>query len=121
MTKSTVVKFNVGGTINEVRKSLVDEFPSTVLARSVSEEWKNASGCEEPIFIERDAARFRYCFLDYMRGDKKVELPHTESKQAFLTDLEYLGFEHVDTRSITMDKIPLMEAANILMVSSFSL
>lgn len=50
------------------------------------------------MFIERDGERFRYC-LDYMR-DNKVFLPPTVAKGALLLDLEYYGFENVDTTSI---------------------
>lgn len=116
MTESaSTVKFNVGGIIYEVRKSLIDEFPSTVLARSVSEEWKKEGTMEDPIFIERDPTRFRFC-LDYMR-DKRVSLPLTESKDAFIADLEYLGFDEFDSNSLTMQLPSVADALKTLMVS----
>ena len=91
------VSFNVGGRIFVIRHSLLDAFPSTMLARSASEEWFG-NDADKPIFIDRDSDRFRYC-LDYMR-DGRVVLPSTESKAALLAELKYFGFENVDPKAI---------------------
>lgn len=89
------VKFNVGGKVYEVSKSLLDIFPNTVLSKMAS-SWSSASS---PIFIDRDPERFASC-LDYMRGDGTVHLLETVSKSAFLKDLEFLGFVGVDETKI---------------------
>lgn len=93
MTTRTV-KFNVGGTIYEVSMSLIESFPSTLLATVIDLSPSNTKDCEDPdapIFIDRNAERFQYC-LDYMR-DGEVWLPNTVSKQALLKDLDYFGFD----------------------------
>ena len=87
----------MGGRIYEVRRSLLDMYPNTILARSASDEWKNEAD-SQPIFLDRDSERFRYC-LDYMR-DGKVVLPPTESREAFIQELEYFGFDAVDPNKI---------------------
>jgi len=97
--KDGTVSFNVGGRIFQVRRSLLNGFPSTILVRSASEEWKPES--DTPIFLDRDADQFRYV-LDYMRNTK-VALPLTESKAALVKDLEYYGFENVDPATISID------------------
>jgi len=94
------VSFDLGGTIFKVRRSLLEAFPSTMLARSASKEWRKDSD-KQIIFIDRSAERFSYC-LDYMR-DGKVHLPVTQSKTALLNDMEYYGFEGVDPSSIYID------------------
>jgi len=95
---TTTVRFNVGGKLYEVSRSLIESFPSTMLARMVSETWQDDS--EATLFIDRDGERFRYC-LDYMR-DGKVSLPLTVSKGAFLQDLDYYGFEDVDPNLVNV-------------------
>ena len=96
-SREETVSFNVGGRIYEVRHSLLDMYPNTILARSASDEWKNEAD-SQPIFLDRDSERFRYC-LDYMR-DGNVELPPTESREAFIQELEYFGFDAVDPNKI---------------------
>jgi len=105
---SETVSFDVGGRIFKVRRSLLEGFPSTVLARSASDEWHEG---DKPIFIDRDADRFRYC-LDFMR-DGEIQLPHTESQEAVLKDLEYYGFEDVDPNVIIV-QVPVIEAMECL-------
>ena len=95
--KDLSVSFNVGGRIFVVYRLLLDAFPSTILARSASEEWFG-NNADKPIFIDRDSDRFQYC-LDYMR-DGRVGLPPTESKAALLAELTYYGFENVDPTAI---------------------
>lgn len=91
------VSFNVGGQIFVLAQSTLDAFPSTMLARSASKEWRG-DDADKPIFISSDSGRFRYC-LDYMRVGK-VWLPPTESKDALLSDLTYFGFENIDPTAI---------------------
>jgi hypothetical protein len=93
---SRTVKFNVGGRHYEVSRSLIEKFPSTMLARMISETWQTDP--EATLFIDRDSDRFRFC-LDYMRADK-VCLPLNISKEAFLDDLAFYGFEDVDPSKI---------------------
>lgn len=96
---STTVKFNVGGKLYEVSRSLLDRFPSTKLAEKAS-EWSLPS---PPIFIDRDGDRFAYC-LDYMRDNGTVYLPETVSKTAILRDLEFLGFEDIHGDDFVIDE-----------------
>jgi hypothetical protein len=92
----STVKFDVGGRLYKVSRTLIEKFPSTMLARMISETWqKDPDGT---LFIDRDSDRFRFC-LDYMRADK-VWLPLNIPKEAFLDDLDFYGFEDVDPRKI---------------------
>jgi hypothetical protein len=93
---SGTVKFNVGGRYYEVSRSLIEKFPSTMLARMTSETWQKDP--EATLFVERDSDRFRFC-LDHMRADK-MWLPLNIPKEAFLDDLDFYGFEDVDPRKI---------------------
>ena len=111
------VTFNVGGRMYQVRRSFLDAFPNTLLARAASKEWRNdddegsTTTCTASIFIDRDGERFRYV-LDYMR-DGKVHLPLTESKAALLHELQYFGFEDVDGDSlVNATSSSFLEAAN---------
>jgi hypothetical protein len=85
----STVKFNVGGCHYDVSRPLIEKFPSTMLARMVSETWQKDR--EATLFIERNGERFQYC-LDYMR-DGEVWLPLNAPKQGVLLDLDYFGFE----------------------------
>jgi len=105
------VLFDIGGRVFKVRRALLDSFPSTILARAASEQWQGDE-TDKAIFMDRDSERFRYC-LDYMR-DGKVELPLRESKYALLKDLEYYGFENVDSKSIEIT-CNAIEAADYLL------
>jgi len=78
------VSFNVGGRIYQTTRSYLSRFPEILLAQS-SEGWREG---DKPIFIDRDADRFRYC-LDYLRNGCRVCLPHTESMDAIFDDLKF--------------------------------
>lgn len=99
------VCFDVGGTVYKVSRSLLEMYPHTMLARMASEEWqpKDADGRAnpKPLFIDRDGERFRYC-LDYMRDGGVVSLPFTVSREAFLNDLLYYGFDEVDPDAVAV-------------------
>jgi hypothetical protein len=92
----STVKFDVGGRLYKVSRSSIERFPSTMLARMISEAWQKDP--EVTLFIDRDSDRFRFC-LDYMRADK-VWLPLNIPKEAFLDDLDFYGFEDVDPHKI---------------------
>jgi BTB/POZ domain len=117
-TDPNCVKFDVGGRIFKVRRSLLESFPETMLARSASDLWNTTTSAvfeavstsqddtskkkravkknrvhheqqqQQPIFIDRDSHRFSYV-LDYMRDGCVVVLPVTISKESFLTELQY--------------------------------
>jgi hypothetical protein len=93
---SRTVKFDVGGRLYKVSRSSIERFPSTMLARMISETWQKDP--EVTLFIDRDSERFRFC-LDYMR-DGQVWLPLNIPKEPFLHDLAFYGFEDVDPRKI---------------------
>ena len=100
---SKTIRFNVGGLIYEVSRSLLAQHPDTMLARMISKEWQPEEGPGKDdcaLFIERDGERFRYC-LDYMRNAGSVALPSTISKDEFLKDLTYYGFQDIDASEIT--------------------
>jgi hypothetical protein len=68
-----------------------------IFLRRCSPEWHPTRGKKDPeatLFIGRSGERFEYS-LDYMRADK-VWLPLIISKEAFLDDLEFYGFEDID-------------------------
>jgi hypothetical protein len=94
---STTVKFDVGGRLYKVSRASIEKFPSTMLARMISETWQKDP--EATLFIDRDSDRFRFC-LDYMRAPDKVWLPLNIPKEAFLDDLDFYGFQDVDPRKI---------------------
>lgn len=95
------VRFDVGGTIYRVSRSLIQQYPDTMLARITSDTWSQQRAQsdggggvkldDEPIFLERDGGRFRHV-LDYMRDGGRIHLPHTVCREAFLRDLDYFGF-----------------------------
>ena len=90
MTTETV-KFNVGGHKYEVARSLIKQYPNTMLARLISEEWQQQRSDNDELFIERDGERFRYV-LDHFR-DQMIILPLTIPKAAILEELKYYGIE----------------------------
>jgi ubiquitin len=90
------VKFDVGGRLYKVSRSLIEKFPSTMLARMISDTWQTDP--EVTLFIDRDSERFRFC-LDYMR-DGQVWLPLNVPLEALLHDLAFYGFEDVDPTKI---------------------
>eukprot|EP00536_Pseudo-nitzschia_multiseries_P016696 jgi/Psemu1/328318/estExt_fgenesh1_pg.C_12020003 len=88
-----------------------------MLSRMVSDMWqevqvaRNGDGDGDDqneaaplIFVDRNGDRFQYV-LDYMRDGQKASLPFTVSKEGFLKDLEYYGFDDVDAKSITVGGI----------------
>ena len=95
-TMVKTVKFNVGGSHYEVSRSLLDQYPDSMLFKIASDTWIHAGSGdpEEPIFIERNGTRFEYV-LDYMR-DNRVCLPQTVPRSQFVLDMEYYGLELQD-------------------------
>jgi hypothetical protein len=120
-SRSKIVTFNVGGRLYDVSRSLLAEYPETMLARLASDTWSHReqrndidscgnsynNSCDNQnnntaLFIERDGERFRYC-LDYMRNGGFVHIPTTISKDALLLDLDYYGFHDVDESTMSMN------------------
>ena len=95
-TSPDVIRLNVGGAKYEVSRSLIDTYPTTMLARMVSETWHQDSSNE--IFVDRNGQRFQYV-LDYMR-DQKVCLPMGVSTASIVKELDYFGFENVPADAI---------------------
>ena len=98
-----------------------------MLARMISKTWLTKSDDEDvigdvmehsgkPLFIDRDGERFRYV-LDYMRDGPTISLPVTVSKDGFLMDLDFFGFENVNptlvsaltSYAVYMDTVEKME------------
>jgi len=90
------VKFNVGGSIYEVSRSLLERYPDTMLAKSASKRWQEVSMSE--IFIERDGDLFRHV-LSYLR-DGRVVLPLTASREGLMLELQYYGLDGVEKENI---------------------
>lgn len=88
--ESTTAKFNVGGQIYEVARSLLDQYPTSMLSCAAAKSLKEKS----TIFIEGNGERFQYC-LDYMRR-QQVHLPMNIPENALLSDLDYYGIQDVD-------------------------
>jgi BTB/POZ domain len=95
-TTPATVQLNVGGTKYTVSKALIEQYPTTMLARLVSDTWQIDPAQE--IFIDRDGDTFRYV-LGYMR-DLKVHLLKQASKDAVRLELAYFGFENVPNDAI---------------------
>ena len=110
MSTTETVTFNVGGQTYQVSKSLLAQFPNTMIAKSASKEWKNDASKE--IFIERDCTLFQYV-LSYLR-DRKVHLPWTVSKKALLEELVYYGVENVNEKTIIHSRAQGVLAANAI-------
>ena len=104
-TNSATIRLNVGGTSYEVSRSTIEQYPDTMLARMVSEAWNSDDSGDESdkdkkeLFIDRNGERFQYV-LDYMRDGSDVSLPVLVSKEGFLKDLEYFGFENVNPTNV---------------------
>ena len=90
------VKFNVGGTIYEVSRSLLKRYPDTMLAKSASKRWQEDSMSE--IFIERDGDLYRHV-LSYLR-DGRVVLPLTASREGLILEFQYYGLDGVEKENI---------------------
>lgn len=104
------VRFNVGGDIYEVSRSLLSDHPTTLMAKIASKTWQQ-DGLDQPYFIDGDGERFRYC-LDYMRRGR-VYLPLTVSKGSLLQDLDYYGFEGVDESLIDGSSTTIQAVAHL--------
>mmetsp|Transcript_12537 Transcript_12537/g.17515 ORF Transcript_12537/g.17515 Transcript_12537/m.17515 type:complete len:262 (-) Transcript_12537:185-970(-) len=83
------LRFNVGGQKFEVSKLLIEQNKDTMLARMVSETWKNKD--DDEMKIDRNGEHFPH-ILNYLRYGQ-VHLPQTISKENFLLDLDYYGIQ----------------------------
>lgn len=93
------VTFNVGGEKYTISKSLLENFPETMLSAAASKEWHEDQ--DQEIFIDRNGRRFQFV-LDYLR-DGKITLPMHETKDAIATELEFYNIE-VDMDCIHFSK-----------------
>jgi hypothetical protein len=115
-----LVKFNIGGKLYQISKSLLEMHSNTMLAKSASENWQKDPEAE--IFIERNGIRFQFV-LDYLR-DGQVTLPVTESKEMLISELEYFGVEYdeemidekviVRSKSVKFISAAMVELQNIV-------
>ena len=81
------VKFNVGGQLLEVSRSLIDQYPETMLAKLISETWEKEP--DKPVFIDRDGEKFAHV-LDYLRYGS-IELPPSIPRSTFERELDFYG------------------------------
>lgn len=93
MATCGTITFNISGTLYEISRSLLEQFPNSMLAKCASEQWQKDPP-ESQIFIERNGVRFQYV-LDYMR-DGRVDVPVSQTKQSILEELEYFGIDVED-------------------------
>jgi len=109
MARTEFIDFNIGGTSFHVSKSLLDQYPESVLSRMTAPDWEDDS--KEPVFIDRSGVMFDQV-LSYMR-DSKVTLPMTVSKTAFEEELVYYNIDaqadsvhlEFDRRDMALDLI----------------
>lgn len=94
MDNESIVTFNVGGKMYSVNQSLLNRYPDTVLGTTSSLWNTERHEHNEPIFFDRNGDRFPY-ILDYMRDQRKIELPLSISKESFVKDLEFYGFRDI--------------------------
>ena len=100
--KRDTIRFSLRGQYFEVSRFLFEPHPETMLARLVSDT-ERLSNPNTTIFIDRDGERFKYV-LDFLSYGK-VSLPLTVSRDMFLLDMGYYGFQtlHDDAvRSTTL-------------------
>lgn len=86
------VKINCGGKHFEVSRSLINQYPESMIGRLVSDTWQK-SGHNEAIFIDRDGDIFGH-ILNYMRY-KSIELPTSLPKLMFQRELDFYGLDHI--------------------------
>lgn len=84
------IVFNVGGTLVEVSRFLIEEWPKTMLARLALVTSHGDS--REPIFIDRNGLTFQVV-LDYLRQGSVV-LPHNLPRLSFIRELDFYGIPH---------------------------
>lgn len=131
-SNSKTVRFNVGGKIYDVSRSLLEQHPNTMLSRLASNTWCFGSqlhGREEEEEDGKEAKKDnnknnknkkhskssscnslfierngdRFQYcLDYMRDGGIVNLPPTVPKEALLQDLLYYGFDNLDPSCISV-------------------
>ena len=107
------VKLNVGGTIYEVSRSLLERYPDTMLAKSFPKRCQEDSIVETSmpeIFIERDGYLFRHV-LSYLR-DGRVVLPLTASREGLMLELQYYGLYGVEKENIDDSLIRGLQSAD---------
>ena len=98
MTRTQTVTFNVGGEKFQVARSLLDFYPGSVLAKSISERWQQEQDPDEDIFFDRCPELFRHV-LEYLRNGK-VHLPITMAKKAVICELEHYCVDDVEEEAI---------------------
>jgi BTB/POZ domain len=113
------VTFNVQGRVFRVRRSLLDSYPNTKLAQSASgiciqgkqdTTTATSKSNENLILIDRDSTRFAFV-LDYMRDGCCIDLPAAISRESFLHELQYFGFDvtNIDNDCLTHN-VPSFDA-----------
>ena len=85
-----VVRFNVRGMQYDVCRSLLEMYPSSMLAQCASVQGQTNPGGE--VLLWRGGDRFNYV-PDYLQGDRYVYLLANVLMSAFLSDLIYYGIE----------------------------
>jgi len=94
--KKNTIRYNVGGHIFEVSRDVVNRHPTTILAETASEFMHNSS--PDAIFIDGNAERFGFV-LDYLLTGRAV-LPINIPKAAFLRDLNFYGFQNIESSNV---------------------
>jgi hypothetical protein len=105
--EKTAIRFDVGGKLYKVSRSLIEQQTDTMLARLISETWEREGSGNEAIFIDRDGDQFA-CVLNYLRYGK-VHLPVTISKDALMMDMDYYGIVADGTKISNYDIARLRE------------
>ena len=93
------IVFNVGGKLAEVSRSLIEQWPNTMLARLALVTSHGDSS--EPIFIDRNGLTFQVV-LDYLRQGSMV-LPHNLPRLSFIRELDFYGIPHCGADIVNLD------------------
>lgn len=96
------ILFDVGGKMFRVSRSLIDNWPESMLARLVSDTWRQEGGDSReeerrPIFVDRNGDTFQVV-LDYMRYGC-IALPRNLPRWSFIREVDYYGI-HVNDDDI---------------------
>ena len=106
-TGTKTILFDVSGKIFRVSRSLIDEWPESMLARLVSDRWHDDDdSMEKPIFIDRNGDIFQVV-LDFMRYGC-IALPRNLPKRTFVREMDYYGI-HVNDDEIVSPNSALEE------------
>lgn len=93
--KRIIITFDIGGHIYHISKTLLLQFPNSMLYMTASDI--ETCNDNDPIYINRNGNRFQYV-LSYMRdyddnnNNSTIDLPPTMNREAFYNDMDFFWF-----------------------------